>query len=64
MKNARLQNQGFTLVEMLLAVSIGSLMLAATVAASVCLQRSFAAVDNYFASHIQQVRIIDYPDPR
>ncbi len=60
MKPARLQDQGFTLVEMLLAVSIGSLMMAAIVAASVCLQRSFTAVDNYFASHVQQVRIIDY----
>jgi prepilin-type N-terminal cleavage/methylation domain-containing protein len=60
MKPARLQNQGFTLVEMMLAVSVGSLMMAAVVAASVCLQRSFTAVDNYFASHVQQVRIIDY----
>src|SRR5438876_234226 len=60
MKPASLQDQGFTLVEMLLAVSIGSLMLAALIAASVCLQKSFAAVDNYFASHLQQVRIIDY----
>jgi prepilin-type N-terminal cleavage/methylation domain-containing protein len=59
MKPTRLQNQGFTLIEMMLAVSIGSLMLAATVAASICLQRSFNAVDNYFASHVQQVRIID-----
>src|SRR5436305_10078006 len=60
MKPARLQNEGFTLIEMMLAVSIGSLMLAATMAASICLQRSFSAVDNYFASHLQQVRIIDY----
>ena len=60
MKPARLQNEGFTLIEMMLAVSIGSLMLAAIVAASICLQRSFSAVDNYFASHLQQVRIIDY----
>ncbi|HEY4757115.1 MAG TPA: prepilin-type N-terminal cleavage/methylation domain-containing protein [Chthoniobacterales bacterium] len=52
--------QGFTLVEMVLALAVGSLMLAAVVAASVCLQKSFAAVDNYFASHLQQVRIIDY----
>ncbi|PYM01923.1 MAG: hypothetical protein DMF19_04840 [Verrucomicrobia bacterium] len=59
MKPARLQNQGFTLIEMMLAVSIGSLMLAATIAASICLQRSFNAVDNYFSSHVQQVRIID-----
>ena len=52
--------QGFTLVEMVLALAVGSLMLVAVVAASVCLQKSFAAVDNYFASHLQQVRIIDY----
>ena len=60
MKLHRLQDQGFTLAEMLLAVAVGSLMLASIVAASVCLQRSFNAVDNYFASHLQQVRIIDY----
>jgi prepilin-type N-terminal cleavage/methylation domain-containing protein len=60
MKSPRLQDQGFTLVEMMLAVSVGSLMMAAVVAASVCLQRSFTAVDNYFSSHVQQVRIIDY----
>jgi len=43
-----------------LAASVGLLMLASIVAASVCLQRSFNAVDNYFASHMQQVRMIDY----
>src|SRR5437764_4994974 len=60
MKPARLQNEGFTLIEMMLAVSIGSLMLAAMLPASICLQRSFSAVYNYFASHVQQVRIIDF----
>src|SRR4029450_1655301 len=60
MKLPRVASQGFTMVEMLLSVSIGTAMLAAIVGASVCLQRSFAAVDNYFASHVQQVRIIDY----
>ena len=48
------------MIEIMLAVAIGSLMLAATMAASICLQRSFNAVDNYFSSHVQQVRIIDY----
>jgi Tfp pilus assembly protein FimT len=60
MKIANRQDQGFTLAEMLLAVGTGTLMLAAIVSASVCLQRSFTAVDNYFASHVQQARIIDY----
>jgi prepilin-type N-terminal cleavage/methylation domain-containing protein len=60
MKLRRFTGQGFTLVEMLLAVSVSALMMAATIAASVCLQKSFASVDDYFASHLQQVRIIDY----
>ena len=60
MKSGYNGRQGFTLIEMLLAVSVGSLMLAAIVAASVCLQKSFNAVDDYFDSHLQQVRIIDY----
>ncbi|MGN6718672.1 MAG: PulJ/GspJ family protein [Candidatus Binatia bacterium] len=60
MKLRRLQCDGFTIAEMGLAVSVGLLMLASIVAASVCLQRSFNAVENYFASHMQQVRIIDY----
>jgi len=60
MKLCRRQCQGFTIAEMGLAASVGLLMLASIVAASVCLQRSFNAVDNYFASHMQQVRMIDY----
>jgi len=60
MKSGYNGRQAFTLIEMLLAVSVGSLMLAAIVAASVCLQKSFNAVDDYFDSHLQQVRIIDY----
>src|SRR2546430_16159929 len=60
MKLRRLTDQGFTLIEMLLAVSISSLIMAATIAASVCLQKSLGAVENYFAAHVQQVRIIDY----
>jgi len=60
MKSGHIGRQGFTLIEMLLALSVGSLMLAAIVAASVCLQQSFVAVDDFFTSHLQQVRIIDY----
>src|SRR5919108_6463187 len=60
MKLSRIASRGFTLAEMLIATAIGSLMLATIVAASVCLQRSLAAVESYFGSHVQQVRIIDY----
>ena len=60
MKPARLHDQGFTLIELMFAVAVGALMMAALVAAAVCLHRSFTAVDNYFASHVQQVRIMDH----
>jgi hypothetical protein len=45
---------------LIFAFAVGALMMAALVAAAVCLHRSFTAVDNYFASHVQQVRIMDY----
>jgi Tfp pilus assembly protein PilW len=54
------QTAGFTLGEMLISVSLGSIVLAAAVTSSVALQKSFNAVDNYFATHMQQIRIADY----
>ena len=60
MKRDCAERQGFTLIEVLLALAVGSLMLAAIVTASVCLQKSFGAVEDFFTSHLQQVRIIDY----
>lgn len=51
---------GFTVAEMLVSVSVGTIILAAAIACSVSLQKSFAAADNYFATHIQQVRVVDY----
>jgi prepilin-type N-terminal cleavage/methylation domain-containing protein len=51
---------GFTLGEMLVAVAVSSIVLAAAVASTVSLQKSFNALDNYFATTIQQVRVIDY----
>ena len=51
---------GFTLPEMLLALSISSLVVAAAVTSGVALQKSFKAVDSYFGTHMQQIRIIDY----
>src|SRR5437588_255047 len=51
---------GFTLSEMLVSISLSSIVLAAAITSGVALQKSFAAVDNYFTTHLQQIRIIDY----
>ena len=52
--------QGFTLIETTTALAISAIVFAAAITASVGLQKSFNAVDNFFATHMQQVRIIDY----
>jgi type II secretory pathway component PulJ len=54
------KQSGFTLSEMLIAVALGIAILAAIVTASLAMQKSFNAVDNYFATHMQQIRIVDY----
>ena len=54
------KQSGFTLSEMLIALALGIAILAAIVTASLAMQKSFNAVDNYFATHMQQIRIIDY----
>src|SRR5262245_16046600 len=53
-------NAGFTLSEMLFTVSLSSIVHMAAILSSVSLQKSFNAVDNYFTTHMQQIRIIDY----
>ncbi len=50
----------FTFPEMLIALTIGSIILAGIMAGSVSLTKSFNAVDNFFSTHMQQVRIIEY----
>ena len=61
MKLGNVRNQkGFTLSEMLIALSIAAVALAGTISASVGLQKSMNAVDNYFTAHVQQIRIVDY----
>jgi prepilin-type N-terminal cleavage/methylation domain-containing protein len=52
--------KGFTLAELMIALAISSVTLAATLIASIALQKSFNAVDNYFATQDQQIRIIEY----
>jgi Tfp pilus assembly protein PilW len=51
---------GFTIGEMLVSLSLSSIVLAAAITSGVSLQKSFAAVDNYFSTQMQQIRIIDY----
>ena len=51
---------GFTLSEMTIGLAISSVVIAAAMTAGISLQKSFNAVDSYFATHMQQVRIIDY----
>jgi type II secretory pathway component PulJ len=51
---------GFTLGETLVSLSLSSIILAAAITSGVSLQKSFSAVDNYFSTHDQQIRIIDY----
>ncbi|MFN2540822.1 MAG: hypothetical protein ABR514_01450 [Chthoniobacterales bacterium] len=53
-------SQGFTIVETTTALGISVIVFAAAITASVGLQKSFNAVDNFFATHMQQIRIIDY----
>jgi type II secretory pathway component PulJ len=51
---------GFTLSEVMIATALSTLIIGGALTSSVALQKSFNAVDNYFATHMQQVRIIDY----
>lgn len=61
MKLSQINNKkGFTLAELMIALAISSVTLAATLIASISLQKSFNAVDNYFATQDQQIRIIEY----
>lgn len=52
--------RGFTLAEMLVATAIWAVALAVIISASIGLQKSFNAVDNYFTAFVQQIRIVDY----
>jgi Tfp pilus assembly protein PilW len=51
---------GFTLSEMMISVAVGCMAIGATTSASVALQKSFAAANDFFYTHLQQIRIIDY----
>ncbi len=52
--------RGFTLLEVIIATAVVSMMFAALLSTSVSLQRSFAASDQYSIAKANQVRTIDY----
>jgi hypothetical protein len=59
----RLQNNrqsGFTLGEAMVTTAVATLLLAGLFAAATALNRANAASDDYFSTHMQQIRIIDY----
>jgi hypothetical protein len=51
---------GTTLTELMVGLSLSSMIAIAAITASVGLQKSFNAVDNFFATQMQQIRIVDY----
>jgi len=58
--SASIKQSGSTLAELMVGLSISSVIAAAAITASVGLQKSFNAVDQFFATQMQQIRIIDY----
>ena len=54
------KNHAFTLIEMMIAIAIAFAILGVTLTSSISLEKSFNSVDNYFATHMQQIRIVDY----
>ncbi len=57
---AKVLRWGFTLLETVTAVGIGSVILAGFTVASVALQRSFVAIEDYTKGTNDQMRISDY----
>ena len=54
------QTSGFTLVELLVSMAASTIILTALFASAVSLNRAYSATDDYFTTHVQQIRIIDY----
>jgi hypothetical protein len=52
--------QAFTLGEMMITLAATAVVLGAILTSSSSLQKSFNAIDSYFATHMQQIRIVDY----
>ena len=50
----------FSLTEIMVTLAISSVALGAILTSSASLQKSFNAIDSYFGTHMQQIRIVDY----
>jgi prepilin-type N-terminal cleavage/methylation domain-containing protein len=59
-RNPKSKRLAFTLTEIMLAMSISGVVLGGTLTSSTSLQKSFNAIDSYFGTHMQQIRIVDY----
>ena len=51
---------GFSLTEMMVTIALSTVGLGAVLTSSTSLQKSFNAIDTYFGTHMQQIRIVDY----
>jgi len=58
--NHKRLNSAFTLPELMVALAVGSVILAAMTAASISVQKSLNATNDFFSTSMQQIRIIDY----
>src|SRR5438477_6397665 len=55
-----LRQSGMSIVEMIVATAVFSVAMAALIGASVALQTSFSATDDYFLGEGDQLRVMDY----
>jgi hypothetical protein len=44
----------------MVSIGIGTIMMGALMSSAVALRKSFSAVDDFFSTHVQQIRIMDY----